>query len=119
MKYVCLIYLDEKRVAALSAPELATLEKECVDYDAALRKRSGAYLGAALKPVETATTVRSRNGRATVTDGPFAETKEQLGGFIYIDAENLDEAIAIAAKVPGIRLGCVEIRAADSGQERT
>lgn len=110
MKYVCLICIDEKKLEALSPAESKQLLKESIDYDAALAKRGG-YLGAALKPVETATTVRMRDGRPTVTDGPFAETKEQVGGFILIDAENLDEAIDIASKIPCLRMGSVEIRA--------
>jgi hypothetical protein len=111
VKYVCLICIDEKKLEALSSAEMRQLVKDSADYDAALAKRGGYYTAAALKPVETATTVRFRNGRPSVTDGPFAETKEQIGGFILIDAQNLDEAIEIAAKVPTLRLGCVEIRA--------
>lgn len=112
MKYVCLICIDEKKLEALSPAEMARLVKESIDYDAALTRRGRYLAAAALKPVETATTVRMKNGKPTVTDGPFAETKEQLGGFILIDAGNLDEAIEIAAKIPALRLGCVEIRAA-------
>ena len=111
MKYVCLICIDEKKLEALSPAELDQLVKESIDYDAALTKRGRYLAAAALKPVETATTVRMKNGKPTVTDGPFAETKEQVGGFILIDAANLDEAIEIAAKIPVLRLGCVEIRA--------
>jgi hypothetical protein len=106
-----MVYFDEKRLEALSAAELATLQRESIDYDEALAKRGRYLAAAALKPVETATTVRMKNARPVVTDGPFAETKEQLGGFIFIDAENLDEAIAIASQVPVLRLGCIEIRA--------
>jgi hypothetical protein len=111
VKYICLICIDEKKLEALSSAQMQQLMKDSVDYDTALAKRGGYLAAAALKPVETATTVRFKNGRATVTDGPFAETKEQVGGFILIDAANLDEAIEIAAKIPALRLGCVEIRA--------
>jgi len=111
VRYLCLICIDEKKLEALSPAETDRLVKESIDFDAALTKRGGYLAGAALKPVETATTVRLRNGKPTVTDGPFAETKEQLGGIILIDAGNLDEAIEIAAKIPALRLGCVEIRA--------
>jgi hypothetical protein len=107
-----MVYFDERRLAALSAAELAVLQKESIDYDAQLTKRGRYLAAAALKPVETATTVRMKNTRPAVTDGPFAETKEQLGGFIFIEAENLDEAIAVASEIPVLRLGCVEIRAA-------
>jgi hypothetical protein len=111
VKYVCLICIDEKKLEALSSEQMRQLTKDSVDYDAALAKSGGCLAAAALKPVETATTVRFTNGRPTVTDGPFAQTREQVGGFILIDAANLDEAIDIAAKIPALRLGCVEIRA--------
>jgi hypothetical protein len=111
VKYLCLICLDEEKLRDLAPAEMAALVREAVDYDAALAKRGRYLASAALKPVETATTVRLENGRPTVMDGPFAETREQLGGFIMIDAENLDDAIDIAAKIPALRLGCVEIRA--------
>lgn len=112
MKYVCFICIDEKKLAALSPSETRRLAQESIEYDVALARR-GRYIAAAeLKPVETATTVRLRNGKPTMTDGPFAETREQLGGIILIDAGNLDEAIGIASRIPALRLGCVEIRAA-------
>jgi hypothetical protein len=112
VKYVCLICIDEKKLEALSPAERHRLVKESIAYDAALAKGGRCVAVAALKPVETATTVRLENGRPTVADGPFAETREQVGGFILIDAGDLDEAIAIASKIPALRLGCVEIRAA-------
>lgn len=99
MRYVCLICFDEKKLAALSPAEMRRLARESAGYDATMT------------PVETATTVRLRNGKATVSDGPFAETKEQLGGFLFIDAGNLDEAIDIASRIPWLRMGSVEIRA--------
>ncbi|MGZ5078457.1 MAG: YciI family protein [Usitatibacter sp.] len=112
MKYSCLIYIDDKKMEALPASELARLEKESIEYGAVLSKKGHCLLAAALKPVETATTVRLKNARPTVADGPFAETREQLGGFMFIEAADLDDAIAVASKIPALRLGCVEIRAA-------
>jgi hypothetical protein len=103
MKYLCLVYLDE------SAPQHVA-DSDCLAYDAAIRA-SGHCIGSeALQPVRTATTVRVRNGQATITDGPFAETKEQLAGFYLIDARDLDEAIALAARIPPAAEGSIEVR---------
>ena len=110
MRYLCLVYYDEQTLDALAGSEVDALVNEALDYDAALRK-SGHYLvSGALQSVQTATTIRVRNGRVTTTDGPFAETKEQLGGFIVIQAEDLNDAIRVARKIPPVRLGCVEVR---------
>ena len=117
MKYVCLICIDEKKLEALSPSQMKQLVQESIAYDVELARRGRYFAAAALKPVETATTLRLRNGKATVTDGPFAETKEQLGGIILIDAGDLDEAIGIASRIPALRLGCVEIRAAKEMRE--
>ncbi len=107
MKYMLLIYLDEK---ALNETE----RQECYVESAQLARdlhSSGQYLTTApLHPVSTATSVKIREGKRLVTDGPFAETREQLGGFFMIDAKDLDEAIGIAARIPGARKGTVEIR---------
>lgn len=107
MKYVLLIYLDEN---ALSETE----REHCYAESAQLAQQlnsTGQYLATApLHPVATATSVRVRDGKPVVTDGPFAETREQLGGFFLIDANDLDEAIDIAAQIPGARVGTVEIR---------
>ncbi len=103
MKYLCLVYLDEKRL-----PELP--EEDCVAYDAALRASGKCLASEALESVHTATTVRVRNGKLAVTDGPFAETKEQLAGFYMIDAADLDEAIQIAAGIPPAQVGSIEVR---------
>ncbi|OWY64135.1 hypothetical protein B7486_48980 [cyanobacterium TDX16] len=107
MKYVLLIYLKED---ALSETE----REQCYVESAQLAQQlnsNGQYLATApLHPVATATSVRVRDGKPLVTDGPFAETREQLGGFFLIDAQDLDEAIAIAAQIPGARVGTVEIR---------
>jgi hypothetical protein len=111
MKYLCLICIDEEKLEALSPAERAAFVQASIDHDAALAKRAVCVTAASLKPVETATTVRLKNGRPAVTDGPFAATREHLEGFILIDAVDLDEAIDIAARIPALRLGCVEIRA--------
>lgn len=110
MKYLCLVYIEEKKLDAMSESELDGLIGESLAYDEALRK-SGHYLvSEALQPVQTATTVRVRNGKLSVTDGPFAETKEQLGGFFLIDARDLNDAIQVASKIPPARLGSIEVR---------
>ena len=110
MKYLCLIYYDEATLNALSTPELEALIDEALAYDEVLRQ-GGYYLASdALQSVRTARTVRVQSGKASVTDGPFAETKEQLGGFILIDAKDLDDAIQVASKIPPARLGSVEVR---------
>ncbi|MBD2077531.1 YciI family protein [Phormidium sp. FACHB-592] len=107
MKYLLLIYMDEN---ALSETE----REKCYVESAQLAQQlssKGQYLATApLHPVATATNVRVREGNSLVTDGPFAETREQLGGFFLINAQDLDEAIAIAAQIPGARVGTVEIR---------
>ena len=110
MRYLCLMYYDERKHAALSREEAEALQKEARDYVDELR-RGGHYLASdALQSVRAATTLKVANGRLTTIDGPFAETKEQLGGFILIEARDLNEAIRLAAKMPPGRLGCVEVR---------
>lgn len=110
MKYLCLVYYEEKIINAMSEQEWVALNQECIACGEGLRN-SGHYLGGnALQPVNTAATLRIRDGKAQVTDGPFAETKEQLAGFYLLDARNLDEAIQHASKIPPARLGSIEIR---------
>ncbi|AVH69317.1 YCII-related protein [Nostoc sp. 'Lobaria pulmonaria (5183) cyanobiont'] len=107
MKYLLLIYLEEN---ALSQTEREHCYVESAQLAQQLNSK-GQYLATApLHPVATATSVRLRDGKPLVTDGPFAETREQLGGFFLINAQDLDEAIAIAARIPGARVGTVEIR---------
>jgi hypothetical protein len=107
MKYLLLIYMDEN---ALSETEREHCYAESAQLAQELNAK-GQYLATApLHPVATATSVRVRDGKPLVTDGPFAETREQLGGFFLINAHDLDEAIAIAAQIPGARVGTVEIR---------
>ncbi|MGA9121222.1 MAG: YciI family protein [Bacteroidota bacterium] len=103
MKYLCLVYSEEKMLEAMT-------DDECMKYDAALRESGNCLASEALQSVQTATTVRVRGGKVSITDGPFAETKEQLAGFYLIDAKNLDEAIEIASKIPPARVGCIEVR---------
>ena len=103
MKYLCLVYLDEKRLNEVP-------DEDCVDFDTAIRKSGHCSASEALESVKTATTVRVRNGKVSVTDGPFAETKEQLAGFYMIEAKDLNEAVDLAAKIPPARVGSVEVR---------
>ena len=103
MKYLCLVYLDEKRL-----PEVP--DKECVEFDAGIRESGHCVASEALEAVHTASTVRVRNGKLSVTDGPFAETREQLAGFYLIDARDLNEAIQVASKIPPARIGSIEVR---------
>ena len=103
MKYLCLVYLDEKRLHELP-------DEDCVAYDTAIRKSGHCIASEALQSVQTATTVRVRDGKMAITDGPFAETKEQLAGFYMIDARDLDEAIQLASKIPPARVGSIEVR---------
>ena len=110
MKYLCLIYGDEMKMYARPAAELDAIAGECEGYDQALRQNGQFIACERLQPVTSATTVRTRNGRVSVTDGPFAETKEQLAGFYLIEARDLNEAIRLASKIPPARLGCVEVR---------
>jgi hypothetical protein len=110
MRYLCLIYESEAAAASMSKEEGEKMFGEYHAFTDGIRK-SGQYVGGeALQPTETATTVRVRNGKVQTTDGPFAETKEQLGGYYLVNASDLNEAIQIAAKIPGARYGSVEIR---------
>lgn len=103
MKYLCLVYGEEDKLAAMD-------DYECLAYDAGVRGSGHCVASEALEAVATATTVRVRNGRVSVVDGPFAETKEQLAGFYLIEARDLNEAIQLAAKIPPARVGSVEVR---------
>jgi len=107
MKYLCLVYSEEEKLHSL--PE-SPKDPECKAYATKLHESGRMLGGEALQPVQTATTVRVRNGEMSVTDGPFAETKEQLAGFYLIDAKDLDEAIEIAGGIPPARVGSIEIR---------
>jgi len=110
MKYLCMAVFDEKKLAAMSQGERGKLDDESLAYDETLR-RSGHLLAAqALQGVETATTIRTSGGKLSLTDGPFTETNEQIGGFLLIEARDLNEAIQLASKIPVLRLGCIEVR---------
>jgi hypothetical protein len=110
MKYLCMVFFDEKKLHALSESELQVLDDESMAYDKTLRERGQLIAAQALESVNAATTVRARSGKVSVTDGPFAETNEQIGGFILIEAQDLNEAIRVASEIPVIRLGGVEVR---------
>lgn len=103
MKYLCLVYSEEGKLDTVS-------DGECLAFGEELQRDGHRLAGAALQPVQTSTTVRVRNGRLSLTDGPFAETKEQLAGFYLIDARDLNEAIQLAAKIPPARVGSIEVR---------
>jgi hypothetical protein len=109
MKYICLIYGDEAG-GPQSAEEGEALHKAYWAYTQDLQSAGKMVAGEALESVATATTVRVRGGETLTTDGPFAETKEQLGGFYLVDCDNLDEALQWAAKIPGASTGSVEVR---------
>ena len=110
MKYLCLAYEEERKLNALSESEWHALRDETLSYVEDLRKRGHLVVTAALQSVETATTVRVRNGRLSATDGPFAETKETLGGIFLIEARDLNDAIQVAANWPSARIGSIEVR---------
>ena len=110
MKYVLLIYDDEKIWVSMSPDESGAMMHEYFAFTQAIRDGGQYRAGEALQPIATSTTVRVRNGQLQTTDGPFAETREQLGGFYLVDAANLDEAIAIAARIPSARIGSIEVR---------
>jgi hypothetical protein len=103
MKYLCLVYAQEQLLGAVD-------DAECVRCNDALRESGKRVAAEALHPVHTATTLRIRDGEVSITDGPFAETKEQLAGFYLVDAVDLDDALRIAAKIPAARVGSVEVR---------
>jgi len=103
MKYVCLVYLDQQK-------PLLVKDRECATFGAGLREKGLLVAAEALQSTETAASVRVRNGRLSVTDGPFAETKEQLAGFYLIEARDLNDAIQIAARIPPAREGTIEVR---------
>lgn len=110
MKYLALVYYEEKTINAMTQAEWQSLNEECVACGEDLRAGGFMVGGNALHSTTTATSVRMRDGKALITDGPFAETKEQLAGFYLLEARDLNEAIQLASKIPPARLGCVEIR---------
>ena len=110
MQYILLIYSAEKDWVELPPADQGKILAEYGAFSESIAKTGNYKAGEGLEPTTTATTVRVRNGKTTATDGPFAETREQLGGFYLIEARDLDEAIALAARVPGARDGCIEVR---------
>ena len=110
MKYLCLIYDEESKRGTMPKEQMDAMMGEYGAFTEGIRK-SGKYVaGEALQPTQTATTVRVRQGKISTTDGPFAETKEQLGGFYMINATDLNEAIQLASRIPSARTGSIEVR---------
>jgi hypothetical protein len=110
MKYLCLVYVEENVLNAMAKPERQSLSDESIAFCNDLQNKGQLIAASPLHPVETATTVRVRNGKTSATDGPFAETKEQLGGFLAIDVRDLNDAIRVAAHFPAARYGSIEVR---------
>jgi hypothetical protein len=110
MKYLCLIYGSEAHEASMSKADNDAMMSEYFAFTEDLRRGGHFVAGEGLQPTTTATTVRVRHGKASTTDGPFAETKEQLGGFYLIEAADLNEAVRLAGRIPSARYGCVEVR---------
>jgi len=103
MKYLCLVYGEEEKIQQVD-------DLHCLAFDQSIRGSGNCVASEALQPVATATTVRVRGGKTTVTDGPFAETKECLAGFYLIEAKDLDEAIQVASRIPPAQVGSIEVR---------
>ena len=110
MKYLCLVYLEEAILHAFPSDKRRSISDEAMSYCEKLRKAGQLLAASPLHPVETATTVRVRAGKTSTTDGPFAETKEQLGGFLMLDVPDLNDAIRIAAQFPAAKFGSIEVR---------
>jgi len=110
MKYLCLAYEEERLFHELSPAEWRALRRETLDYVESLRADGRLIDARPLRSATTAKTVRVRGGRPSIVDGPFAETKEQVGGYYLVDCQDLDEAIEVAAKIPAARYGTVEVR---------
>lgn len=110
MKFLCVVFVDEKKMATLSSGEAQSLDDASIGNDQALRKSGHLLAAQALEPARTAATVKVRKGKAVITDGPFIETKEQVGGFLLIEAKDRDEAIQLMSKVPVASYGTIEVR---------
>ena len=113
MKYICLGYLDESKWEAMSETERNALMDECFAYDDVLRANGHFVGGEGLQTARNAITLRSQNGKVSIADGPYAETKEQLGGILMLEARDLNHAIQLMSKHPGVKAGPFEIRAAE------
>lgn len=112
MQYVCLVYAEESSFEKIPESELAVLDEASLAHDEELRRVGQLVIAQALESVAEAVTVRVRDGKMSATDGPFAETREQLGGFVFIEARDLNEAIRIASEIPMARYGSIEVRPA-------
>ena len=110
MKYLCLIYDEEKKMTTMTKEQGEAMMGEYFAFTEDVKKSGHYVAGEALKPVHTATSVRVRNGKMSTTDGPFAETKEQLGGFYLIEARDLNDALQVAARIPSVKSGTIEVR---------
>jgi len=110
MKYMLLIYHDEQSWSAINETERQQIYSDYRKLREELLARGQFVTGSQLQPISTATSVRVRDGKELVTDGPFAETHEQLGGYFLVEAENLDEATSIAARIPSAKTGTIEVR---------
>lgn len=110
MRYLCLIYGTDAQTSHFSAQDMDHYINEHIDYDAHLQALGKLVVAEALQPAGTAVTVRMRNDKLSVTDGPFAETSEQLGGFYLVEAKDLNEAMQVASRIPSVRTGSIEVR---------
>lgn len=111
MKFMCLVYGEESQFGRMSKADMARLDSDSLAYDRSLQERGRLIVAEALQSVKTSKSVRTRDGKRLVTDGPFAETKEQLLGFVMIDARDIDEALEIAGGIPLAATGTIEVRA--------
>ena len=112
MRYICLIYLDEKELEAMPAADMNTLNAAHLDFNDGLRASGHFIVAEALEPASATARVRVRQGKRSVIDGPYAETKEMVAGFYVIEARDMDEALGIAARIPSAGLGTIEVRPA-------
>ena len=110
MKYLCLIYENEQNWSHYTKNDGDSMMAEYGTFTEDIQKSGHMIGGEALQPTQTATTVRGRNGKVSTTDGPFAETKEQLGGYYLVEAKDLNDAIQVAARIPGAKTGSIEVR---------
>ena len=113
MKYICLGYIEENKLERMPENERSAMIDECFAYDDVLRKNGHFVGGEALQSPRNATTLRWKNGKVSITDGPYAETKEQLGGILVLEADDLNHAIQLMSKHPGVKAGPFEIRPAE------
>lgn len=113
MKFICLGYSDHSKFAAMTEAETNELMEQCFAYDDVLRQGGHFVGGEALQAADQAVTLRHQNGKAEATDGPFAETKEQIGGILFLEADDMAHAVALMSKHPGVKVGPFEIRPAD------